>query len=262
MRKVLSFLSCFFTVMCCAQSDSTAPRGAVLWGMGSAVGFYLTNPDQPLGYNTLLTENKVYEQFKIDLTVLWKERIGLRIQTGRIGRVADASAYKDYITENFEGYQYLPDYSNLAGGFTYTYFCPQFAYKKGSEPFNVLLCGGIGFGKLNLPRGVAEVQHIGSNDHKEINYLPNDPWNVHAEVTAEFGYMRQLSQHWFLNAGIYLNGIFINSKYSYTYGEQDYGQPVSVFVTTNVKYVTIAANAGVFLNFQWNKRESARAIYE
>lgn len=261
MKKLFPFLLLVMVHCAQAQTDSTERGMALVSGLGCGPGFIMTQPTLPRAYDQLLLETNAYCGVKAEIGVLWKEQIGFRIIAARVGRKSTPFGMEDYANTNYTGYHYVIGYGDAVGGYDYNYITPQFVYRIGSEPFNLSLSGGAGIGWLQTPDATLELQHNGDNDFMEVKYTAENPWNMNAEAGADFAYMRQITPHWFANVGVYVNcnATFVN--FDYTYSEQRYAQPVSVNENYTVKQTMIQINTGIFLNYQWNQRESARSFY-
>lgn len=246
-----------------AQTDSAKKEIAVIIGGSFGGGFSAMKYTSEYNYAELLNEKPFYVTYSMYCSVLFREKIGLRITGGRVGGSTAASTSIDELAlSRFPDYHYLPEYSELHAGYHYTYITPQFTYRLGSEPFNATLCLGAGMGKLHTPHGTAVLQKNGSNDFIELEYYGEDIINYHTQADIEIAYMRQLSQHVFANVGLYITSLALFSSYEFHYSETKYAQPTVYLGGGHRSDFLMHYNAGLFLNFQWNKRESPRAYYE
>lgn len=261
MKKLLTV--CFFLAAfgLHAQQDSTR-RIAISGGAAAGGGYILTESSLPAFYGALMHENRWYAAGSFYAMVLFRERIGFRISGGTLGRMSATENYDYYTAQAYPDYHVLPEYSTLQCGYIYDYFAPHFVYRLGDEPFNLTLSLGAGVGKLKLPEGDAILQKDGSNDFKVVTYTAPSVRNVYAEFNAEMGYMRQLSQHWFANTGVFVNIVCVKSNYDFYVTETPYGQASQNTVSAHSDDLLLHLNVGIFLNLQWNKRESPRAYYE
>lgn len=263
MKKLCGIVFCVVTsIAAFGQSDTTQRKIAVVFGGGVGAGFTLTTPDLAFGYGKLMTNQVLYCHARADVTVLWKEQIGFRMSFGRAGRRGDSFTFTSYAKSAHSGYQYLPEYSEFTSGYNYNYFATSFVYRFGSEPFNATVFAGAGLGRLRNTSGRVELQEAGSNNFIEAVYVYDEVWNSQAELGMEFAYMRQLTQHLFMNSGVYVSSMLLLSDFTYTYSEQEYAQPVSVISNVQANDLINHLNTGVFLSLQWNRRASERAYYE
>ena len=263
MRKV--FLIVFFLMFCVrmnAQRDSV-PGFCVSVGSGIGLGFSF-GPVEKLNqrYDLLHDENRIYLDFRENLTFLFKEKFGFRILAGQVGRQGNGSELSDYWNMAYSGYKLVHEYSDLRSGYKYRYLTPQFVYRFGKEPFNATFCLGVGYGKFDHAYGIAILQENGSNNFIQMEYSAPRTNEINLAFDAEFAYMRQLSLHWYMNAGISVSYTGVTQDYDYDYTEQAYQQPYSFVVLGYQSSFLHHAALGIFLNFQWNKREGERAVYE
>lgn len=262
MKQILIVLLVVAGVCGHAQSDTTK-KVAIVVGGSFGAGISIHEPALPHNYGVLVHEKKLYAAYTVYASVLFKEKIGFRLTGGYLGgSTANSSTIDEYVAIQFPNYHYLPQYSVLHAGYHYQYFVPQASYRLGSEPFNATFSLGAGFGRLHTPHGNVILQKDGSNDFIELTYHGQNMWNYHGQLDMEFAYMRQLSQHLFANVGLYVTSVALMSNYEFHYTETDYQQTYSVLGQGHSNDLMMHFNTGLFLNFQWNKRESARAYYE
>lgn len=262
MRKLFTFLLIASVVVCYAQTDSTRKQIAYSAGFSGGAAFLFSQPDLTAYYGQLIGERTAFPSFSFHATVLFKEKIGFRITAGKTGRKTGFRSYNDYDNSTHPGFHSLPGYSDLHSGFTYTYITPQFVYRIGDEPFNMTVVCGAGLGRLSMPTGSIVTQRDSSNMFLHITYDAPVVTNVNADLQLEFAYMRQLSQHLFMNAGIYAGAFMIATDFRYSVTSRENGTAPVYTELEQAGYMMITYNAGLFLNFQWNKRESPRAYYE
>jgi hypothetical protein len=262
MRRLLTTGFIILAVACFAQSDSTRKQIAYSFGFSAAAGFMPGDLTLTSYYGQLITERTAFPSFDVHATVLFREKFGIRLTAGRTGRKTSFRSYSDYDSQANPDFHSLPNYSDLHSGFTYAYIMPQVVYRTGEEPFNLTVIGGAGIGRLSMPTGEVITQRDGSNLFFHIAYDSPVATNLSADLRLEFAYMRQLSQHLFMNAGIYADGFMIAADYKYSVTFHENGVYPVYAEFQQAKHVLMVYNAGLFLNFQWNKRESPRAIYE
>lgn len=271
MKRCLFALLLVISQLVYGQSESARSSGSLpdtllkgyslIFGIGVGPGFNLGAPVLEKGYDELLLEHTAYPDFRAEAGVLWNEKFGFRLLIGRQGIRGNAYSFYQYANEAYPGYKYLTEYSDFYSGYSYSYVTPQFIYKVGKEPFNCTFSAGFGTGKLCMAYGRAELQQDGSNNFMEVNYSAEKVWNYNATAGADIAYMRQLSPHLFCNTGVYVSYNAVMLDFDYTYTEQLYNQPVSFRQTYDVHHTLGHINAGIFLNFQWNSKESERAFY-
>jgi hypothetical protein len=263
MKRILFFSFIMLSCCCGAQSDTAQKEIAIAVGGSFGGGVSTHQPALSYNYGALMHEENVYLTYTAYAAVLFREKMGFRATWGHLGGSTAASAtIDDYAAIQFPGYHYLPEYSELHAGYHYQYVVPQAVYRLGDEPFNITLALGAGIGRIHTPHGTAILQKDGSNDFIELTYHSQNMWNMHGQLDVEFGYMRQLSQHVFANVGLYTTSVALMSNYEFHYTETDYGQTYSVSTGGQSDDLMMHFNAGIFLNLQWNKRESPRAYYE
>lgn len=251
-----------FTMQLSAQDSLRSPF-SVYGGGGIGLGYLLGGyRDLPGGYDDLQYEPSVYVDLQVKAGMLWNERIGFCVLAGQLGRSTSGNKYNDYAATAIEGYTFLPEYSDMHYGYKYRYITPQFVYRIGREPFNITINAGYGLGSLSNANGIAIFKENGSNNFIERRYYVDNSWTGNIAAGFEFAYMRQLSQHWFLNTGAYLNYSGVRHRYEMHYSNQPYGNFLhyddGVFFTKIIHH----AAAGVFIYFQWNTKEYERAYYE
>ncbi len=261
MRKLTLFMLLIVSGLLSAQ-DTLQRKISIIVGGNIGAGFTFTTPPLDDYYGGLMHENEVYVHYSGYIAFLAKEQFGFRLSIGRIGRMTSTATFDGYAAVAYPGYHYLPEYSDLTAGYFYNYFTPEFTYRLGSEPFNLTGSIGAGIGKLQSPQGNAVLQEDGSNNFTVLHYSKGDSWQRHAEVNLEGGYMRQLSQHLFVNAGLYANAFVFGYNLGYFLAQSQNGMPTPSTFGQVRQANMIHFNTGIFLNFQWNKRESERAYYE
>lgn len=265
MKKMLSVISfSLWALFANAQSDSLAPSPfSISAGSTVGAGFMVGKVEAlPARYDLLHNEFRAYCDSRNHVTLLFDEKCGVRIVAGQLGRRGFGEGIVDYLNSAYPGYKFLNEYSYLRSGYVYRYISPQLVYRKGSEPFNLTLCAGGGLGLTNHAYGIAILQDIGTNDFMQIDYAAAQTRNVNIALDAELAYMRQLSQHWFMNVGFSLSYTGVIQDYDFTYTEQKYQRALWLQYNNNVEGIVHHVAAGIFVNFQWNTKESARAIYE
>lgn len=270
MKKLFTIGLLLFALNGIAQTDSTrrqvadSVRRQIAYsaGVAAGAGFTFSEEHLPSYYGEFIGNRTGFPTGSFHVTVLFKEKIGFRITAGTTGARTEFSHYDAYNTSINPDFHAVPNYSEMYAGFSYDYITPQFVYRIGDEPFNFTMIGGAGPGRLSMPGGSIITQKDGSNQFFHIAYDSPVVTNMNADLQLEFAYMRQLSQHLFMNAGIYAGTFMIaaNYKYSITYHENG-TRPVYSEVN-EAKHVMMTYNTGLFLHFQWNKRESERAYYE
>jgi hypothetical protein len=263
-KAVLLLVTLFLIFQAKAQQDTTAPSPfSISAGAGGGAGFTV-GKIEPLmsSYELLHNEFRAYVDVRYNVTVLFKEKFGFRVSSGRLGRRGAGDGFVAYLNSSYPGYKFLYEYSSLESGYTYQYVMPQFVYRRGSEPFNLTLCAGLGYGITSHAGATIVLQDEGTNDFKQVNYSAVDSRNLSAGLDAEFAYMRQLSQHWFMNAGVSVAYTGLFQYYDFIYEERKYQQSFWVGYSNHEDGLMHHIAAGVFVNFQWNTKESERAIYE
>lgn len=259
------FLVFFIAIGSClnAQSDTAKKEIAVIVGGSFGGGVSIHEPTLPYHYGVLMHEEKFYLDYTLYCSVLFKEKIGFRITTGYLGGSTTQSAsIAEYAELQFPDYHFLPQYNELHAGYHYRYVLPQATYRIGNEPFNATFSLGAGIGRIHTPHGTVILQKDGSNDFIQLTYHGQNMWNTHGQLDVEFAYMRQLSQHFFANVGLFATTVALMSNYEFHYTETDYQQTYTIQDGAHSGDLMMHFNAGLFLNFQWNKRESERAYYE
>lgn len=265
MKKVVAFITLLLaTCAIRAQSDTTAPSPiSISAGGGVGAGFQIGNVGELMSdYQLLHNEFRAYCDSRNNVTVLFREKFGFRILAGQLGRRGSGEGFTEHLNSYYPGYKYLFEYSYLRSGYRYRYISPQFVYRKGTEQFNLTLCAGGGLGVTDHAYGTAILQDIGTNDFMQVDYSSSQTREVNIAVDAELAYMRQLSQHWFMNAGVSLSYTGLFQYYDFNYRELNYRQTYWVEYNNHVDGLMHHFAAGLFVNFQWNSKESERAIYE
>lgn len=262
MRKNLLLLLVVFAVQLKAQDSLRSPF-SIYGGGGIGLGYPLGGyRDLPGGYDDLQYEPSVYIDVQLKAGMLWNERIGFCILAGQLDRATSGNKYNDYASTAFEGYTFLPEYSDLHYGYKYRYITPQFVYRIGREPFNITLNLGFGLGYLSNANGIAIYKENGSNNFIERRYNADDMWTGNIAANLEFAYLRQLSQHWFINTGLYLSYSGVRHQYEMHYTTEEYSSGVKIDGGAVADELIHHGAAGVFVYFQWNTREYERAYYE
>lgn len=265
MRKSLLIFLCAINLFAAkAQSDTSAPSPlSISFGAGVGAGFVIGQPEELFAhYELLQNEFSTYLDSRNQVTVLFREKFGFRILAGQLGRRGSGAGISNHLNSYYPGYKYLFDYSYLRSGYVYRYISPQFVYRKGAEQFNFTLCAGGGLGVTDHAYGTAILQDIGTNDFMQVDYGSSRTREVNIAVDAELAYVRQLSQHWFMNAGASLSYTGLFQYYDFNYRELNYQQTYWVEYYNHVDGLMHHIAAGLFVNFQWNTKESERVIYE
>lgn len=246
-----------------AQSDTVNSPFSVYGGAGTGGGILLGGQGElPNGYDDLQYGQSPYLDVQFKAGMLWKEKFGVVLLAGQLGRINDGSNYFDYAESAVPGYKFLPEYSDLHSGYRYRYFAPQFVYRWGREPFNLTLNAGIGIGSLRSANGIAMYQKDSSNYFLEMRYYAEPSWNMNFAVGVDLAYMRQLTQHWFMNTGVNIGYTAIKQNYDITSTTQSYQQQFPLQSPSHIESVLHHLAVGVFMHFQWNTKEYARAYYE
>lgn len=263
MKKLYCILLMIFAATAMQAQDSLRSPFSVYGGGGVGLGYLLGGyRDLPAGYDDLQYEPTIYGDVQLKAGALWNEKIGFCILAGKIGRSTNGDKFNAYASTAFSGYTFLPEYSDLHSGYTYKYITPQFVYRMGREPFNITINAGYGLGYLSNANGIAMFKENGSNNFIERRYYVNNSWTGNIAAGFEFAYMRQLSQHWFINTGAYLNYSGVRHRYEMHYSNQQYGSVLHYDGGAFFSEIIHHAAAGVFVYFQWNTKEYARAYYE
>lgn len=266
MRKILTTLLVGISALLSAQPDKDSLRSpfSVYGGGGTGVGILLGGyGNKPHGIDELQFEKIPYVDVQVKAGMLWNEKSGVAILAGQLGSTGDGSGYADYAQTALPGYSLSFEYSDLHSGYTYRYITPQFVYRMGREPFNVTLNVGVGIGQMKNAYGIAIYKQDSTNWFIEKRYTSEPAWNFNGAFGLECAYMRQLSQHWFMNAGISLSYTAVLQKYDIAYTSQHYTQPWYTFYdVSHIKGTIHHAALGLFVQFQWNTKESERAYYE
>lgn len=266
MRKVLSTLFVCISALLSARSEKDSLRSpfSVYGGGGVGVGVLLGGyGSKPHGIDELQFEKSPYLDVQVKAGMLWNEKSGVAILAGQLGRTDNGEAFAEYAQTAISGYSLSFEYSDLHSGYTYRYITPQFVHRIGREPFNLAINTGIGIGQMKNAYGIAIYKQDSTNWFIEQRYTSKPAWNFNGALGFEFAYMRQLSQHWFMNAGISLSYTAILQKYDIAYTSQHYTQPWYTFYdVSHIKGIIHHAALGVFVHFQWNTKESERAYYE
>lgn len=262
MKKLLFSLCCLLTLCVHAQDDSLRSPFSIYGGAGIGTGLQLGHGELPEGYDDLQYDDGPFLDLQFKAGVWWEERYGFAVLAGQIRNTGDDDRFAAYALNSEPGYRLLFEYSDLHFGYTYQYLNTMFAYRFGREPFNITLNGGAGFGIMRSANGTAIYQKNGSNDFLEVRYYADPTVNMNIAVGADFAYMRQLSQHWFMNTGVNIAYTNILQDYEIVsttqYSGQQFALPSPSHITGMLHHVAI----GLFVHFQWNTKESARAYYE
>jgi hypothetical protein len=263
MKKLL-FAVCFLLVLLRvhAQDDSLRSPFSVYGGAGLGTGLLLGHRELPLGYDDLQFDDGPFLDLQFKAGVLWNEQYGITVLAGQIKNTGDGDRFATYAADGQPGYRLLFEYSDLHFGYTYRYVNTMFAYRFGREPFNITLNGGVGFGRMHNANGIAIYQKNGSNDFLEVRYYADPTVNMNVAVGADFAYMRQLSQHWFMNTGVNVSYTNILQNYEMVSTTQYSGQQFSLASPSHITGMLHHAAIGLFVHFQWNEKESERAFYE
>lgn len=262
MKKLFTAGCVLFAVACFAQADSARKQIAYSAGLSGGGGLMPGIPEQVSYYDGFIGERTLFPSFDFHATVLFKEKFGFRITAGKVGRKTTFHSYGGYDQHINPDFHSLPEYSDMEAGFTYAYILPQAVYRIGNEPFNLTIAGGAGAGRLSMPAGSVIIQRDGRNLFFHIAYDSPVVTNINSNLQLEFAYMRQLSQHLFMNAGVYAGGLMIASNYKYSVTSYENGTSPVYTELEQAKHIMMVYTGGLFLDFQWNKRESPRAYYE
>lgn len=264
MRKILVIVFVCFSVALAAQTeDSLRSPFSIYFGAGIGVGKGSQLQGEHYGFETIQYEDAFYADFNFRAGMLWNEKCGFTVQFGQLGNTQDGTRFsEEYAANAFPGYSLLFEYSDIDFGYRYRYVTPQFTYRLGREPFNTTFNVGAGIGHLRGASGNAIFKKDSSNYFIEQNFHGHDAWNVNVAASVEVAYMRQLSQHWFMNTGISLgyNGVVHNYAYATTI--YTYSSSSEDFYSGRISGLVNHASAGIFVYLQWNTKESARAYYE
>jgi hypothetical protein len=243
--------------------DSLRSPFSIYFGPGFGAGKGLIPSIPSHGFEYLQYEDAWYADMNARVGLLWNEKFGVNIQFGQLGNTHDGSRFSDeYIADAFPGYSFLPEYSDLDFGYRYRYATPQMTYRIGREPFNITLNAGVGAGHLTSASGTAVFRKDSSNYFIQQDFNGHASWCVNIAAGAEFAYMRQLSQHWFMNTGVSLGYNGVMQSYVYSTAIYTYPDPDGVYYSDRIAALVHHVSAGVFVYFQWNTKESARAYYE
>jgi len=262
-RTVFALFLLFLVVCANAQHDSLRSPFSVYGGADIGVGrLFIGNTHLVHGYDELQYGRKAYVNLQFKFGLLWEEKYGIAWVAGQISNTTDAQQYKTYADGAINGYKFLVEYSDLHQGYTYRYLTPQFVYRFGREPFNLTLNGGLGIGIIQSATGIAIYQKDSSNGFIEARYYAEPTMNFNAALGVEFAYMRQLSQHWFMNCGLSLSYVGLLQDYEVRSTRHHYQAQFPITNVSQINGLLSHGAAGIFLHFQWNTKESERAYYE
>ena len=263
MKKILAL---FFVCSCVTlvAQDSLRSPFSVYGGGGIGAGILLGGfGNKPSGIDELQFARVPYLDIQFKAGVLWNEKFGVAILAGQLGHTNDGDAYAEYAQTAIPGYTLSFEYSDLHYGYTYRYVTPQFVYRIGREPFNLTINAGAGIGQMKSAYGTAIYKQDSTNWFIEDRYTSEPAWNINGTLGFDFAYMRQLSQHWFMNTGVSLSYTAILQNYDIQYTSQRYGYSWYTFYDVSHVQGTIHhAAIGLFVHLQWNTKESERAYYE
>lgn len=246
-----------------AQYDSVPSPFSIYFGAGIGAGKGGTAlKGEHHGYEALQYDGTFYVDYTSRIGFLINERFGLALDFGQLGNTRNGKRFGEYAANAFPGYSFQFEYSDLHFGYRYRYITPQLVYRMGREPFNLTINAGVGTGRLHSAEGTAIYKRDSSNYFIEQRYWSDDVWNLNIAVSAEVAYMRQLSQHWFMNAGVYLGYNSIRQDYSYSTVVNTYPSNTGTIITEAVQGLQHHGSAGIFVYFQWNTKESEKAYYE
>lgn len=263
MRRLFFVLFVVVFTMQLSAQDSLRSPFSVYGGGGIGLGWLLGGYGElPNGYDDLQYEEKLYVDMQFKSGILWNERIGVALLAGQLGKSNDGTKYTSYAESAYAGYKFLPEYSDLHFGYKYRYFTPQLVYRIGREPFNLTANAGAGIGLLRSANGLAIYQEEASNDFLEVRYNADPSWNLNIAIGLNFAYMRQLSQHWFMNTGFNLGYIGIKENYEIVSTTQKNQQQFALASPSHLDAIVHHISFGVFVHFQWNTKEYERAYYE
>ncbi len=263
MRKIFVIIFvCISAVLAAQTEDSLRSPFSIYCGAGIGIGRGFGLEGDHYGFETIQYEDAFYADFNFRAGMLWNEKFGFTVLFGQLGNTQDGSRFSEEYADAYPGYSFLVEYSDIDFGYRYRYITPQFTYRVGREPFNTTFNVGVGIGHLRGASGNAIFKKDSSNYFIEQYFHGHDAWNMNVAASVEFAYMRQLSQHWFMNTGISLgyNGVIQN--YMYTTSIFTYSVPEGNFYSGSISGLVNHASAGIFVYFQWNTKESARAYYE
>jgi hypothetical protein len=246
-----------------AQDDSLRSPFSVYFGSSLGCGKYSKGISGDYsGFDALQYDDAFYADYNNRIGFLWNEKAGVTLLFGQLANTNRGTRFHDYALTAYNGYTFLVEYSDMHYGYRYRYITPQFTFRMGREPFNYTLNAGVGIGKLHGSDGIAIYKNDTSNMFIQQRYTTTDSWNVNAAVSFEAAYMRQLSQHWFLNTGFYLSYTAVQEKYEYSTTVESYGSPIAVTAMDEISNLQHHGAVGIFAYFQWNTKESERAYYE
>ncbi len=263
MRYFLLIFALFSFANLKAQYDSVPSPFSVYFGSALGCGKYSAGISGDYhGFDALQYDDALYADYNNRLGILWNEKFGVTLLFGELANSNKGERFDVYAKTAFPGYSLLLEYSDMHYGYRYRYITPQFTYRMGREPFNCTVNAGAGIGRLHGSDGIAIYKSDTSNQFIEQRYYTNDVLNVNASASVEVAYMRQLSQHWFLNTGLYASYTMVMEKYNYSTSISYNGWIDGPSYGQNIVNKQHHYAVGIFCYFQWNTKESARAYYQ